>query len=125
MSAPRGLLSRIAGTPPAGEVEAVVAHLRALLGTWRGGSPSAPGFGLEAFVDLVHDLPEAADGMGDAIREVIEAYEPRLTNVAVRHIPEEGLVLRFEIEAELSSRRRAVRMSTAFRPGGRVEVRGR
>ena len=125
VTAPRGLLSRIAGTPPADEVEAIVAHLGALLGTWRGDAPSSPGFGLAAFVDLVHDLPKAADGMGAAIREAIEAYEPRLGNVMVRHIPDEGLVLRFQIEAELVSRRRPVKLSTAFQPGGRVEVRGR
>ncbi len=125
MTAPRGLLSRIAGTPPADEVEAVVAHLRALLGTWRGNAPSAPDFGLGAFVDVLHELPAAAKGVSRAIKEAIEQYEPRLSNVKVRHIPDEGLVLRFEIVAELCSRRRPVKLSTAFQPSGRVEVRGR
>jgi type VI secretion system protein len=121
---PRALLSRIAGTPPTGEVESIVAHLRALLNTRRGDAVTVPGFGLVGLADMAHD-PGAAREVAGAVRAAILEYEPRLKNATVRHVPDGGLVLRFEIVGELGGAgSRKVRIATAFRPGGRVDVGG-
>ena len=120
----RGLLSRIAGNSAGHEVDSIVAHLRVLLGTCRGDAPAAPGFGLSSFVDMAHDLPDAAHDLAGSIRAAILDYEPRLTNVSVRHVPDDGLVLRFEIMGQLAGRERPVKLATTFRPGGRVDVGG-
>jgi type VI secretion system protein len=120
----RALLSRIGGEGgPADEAEAIVAHLRVLLNTSRGQSPSAPGFGLVDFADVAHSLPGAAQDLARSIRGTILEFEPRLKNVVVRHVPEDGLAVRFEIVGQLAGPRgRPLRFATTFRPGGRVEV---
>ena len=120
----RALLSRIAGRTQADEVESVVAHLRALLGTRTGDTPAAPGFGIVALADIAHAFPDAGEELAASIRRAILEYEPRLAEVTVRRLDDDGLALRFEIAGELAGRRgRPLRVSTSFRPGGRVEVR--
>jgi predicted component of type VI protein secretion system len=79
------------------------------------------------FADIVHTFPGAKRLLASAIRETILEHEPRLSAVAVRHVPtEDVLVLRFEILAQRAGRGgRSVRLSTTVRPGGRVDVNGR
>jgi predicted component of type VI protein secretion system len=60
-----------------------------------------------------------------SIRATILEHEPRLRNVSVRPMNEEGeLVLRFEISAQLASQRsgRTLHFATTIRPGGRYDV---
>jgi len=125
----RALLSRLAekGGSPADEVAAIVAHLQVLLNTRRGESVAAPGFGIADFSDLAHEFPGAIPQLVKSIKATILEYEPRLKNVSVRHLPEEqGLVLRFEISAQLAKGRvaRTLKLATTVRPGGHIDVAG-
>jgi type VI secretion system protein len=120
----RGLLSRISQGGSTDEAESVLEHLRVLLNTRQGEAPCAPGFGVLDLSDVVHAFPAAYAQLAQAIRATIVEYEPRLRNVSVRHLPDDGLVLRFEIGAQLAGPRgsRAVRFATTVRPGGRYDV---
>jgi type VI secretion system protein len=122
----RGLLSRLVGGPgPADEVEAILEHLRVLLNTRQGEAISAPGFGVVDFSDVVHAMPGAIPALVKSIRATILEFEPRLRNVTVRHVSEEGeLLLRFEIAAQLANQKspRTLRFATTVRPGGRFDV---
>ncbi len=122
----RGLLSRIASEAPIDEVGAVLEHLRVLLNTRQGEAPCAPDLGVMDLSDVVHAFPAAGTGLARAIRATILRYEPRLTHVNVRYVPDDGLLLRFEISAQIAGRRgaRAVRFATTVRPGGRYDVAG-
>lgn len=125
----RGLLSRI-GEPtlgPVSEAQAVLAHLRVLLNTRQGDAPSVPLYGVIDFNDIVHGIPTNVPQIVDSIRNTIVEHEPRLTNVKVCHVPDDGpVVLRFEISAELSHGRssRTLRFNTTVQPGGRIDVSG-
>ena len=120
----RGLLSRIAGSGSTDEVESIVAHVRVLLNTRVGDAVCAPTLGIPSVADFVHAFPGEKQTLANAIRDTILAHEPRLCAVEVRHVPTESdLLVRFEIFAQLAGRgAKLVRMSTAVRPAGRVDV---
>jgi type VI secretion system protein len=123
----RGLLSRIGRVDPSSrhedEISSVLEHLRVLLNTRQGEAPTVPDYGVPDITDLVHTLPGGTAGLQRALRDTILAYEPRLKNVNVRHIPsDEPLVLRFEITARLVQGNRLVKVRTRVRPGGKVDV---
>ncbi len=125
----RALLSRIAGrdASPPDEVASVVAHLRVLLNTRRGDAVTVPEFGVLDFSDVAGEFPAAIPALAKSIRATILEFEPRLRNVAVRHLPDEhALTLRFEIQAQLAGDRtsRALRLATTVRPGGHIDVAG-
>ncbi len=124
----RALLSRIAAgdTRPVDPVESISAHLRALLNTRRGDA-MASDFGILDFNDVVHEFPGGIQQLAKSIRATVLQYEPRLKNVAVRHVPDESpLTLRFEISGQLAEGRsaRTLRFATTVKPGGRVDVAG-
>ncbi len=101
----RGLLSRLGARARTLDVEeSIVAHLRVLLNTRAGESPATPGFGVLDFNDVVHSFPDGIRKIQQSIRETILAYEPRLKQVSIRHIPsEDPLVLAFDIVGRLES----------------------
>ncbi len=123
----RGLLQRLGqrtrprGNDPSGEV---AAHLHALLNTRAGSAPAVPGFGMVDFTDLVHSFPKGIPTLAASIRTTILAYEPRLRNVSVRHLPDDDVQrLKFEIVAQLADGpRTTVRFRTEVSPSGQVEV---
>ncbi len=129
----RGLLSRLTAASvndarPVNELESIVEHLRALLNTRQGESPSVPDFGVVDFTDLVHNFPEAIQTLQRCIRTTVLQYEPRLKNVVVQHVrDDEVLVLKFQITAQLQNKGGksggAVRFETQLRAGGLVSVR--
>lgn len=126
----RGLLSRLdatglRATRALDEHDSIIEHLRVLLNSRRGSSPSSPEFGIPDFSDLVHSFPGAIQTLQRAIRETILAFEPRLKQVVVRHVPsEDPLTLRYEITAQTATRdgRGTLRLNTQMSPGGRVNV---
>jgi type VI secretion system protein len=121
----RGLLSRIAGDGARlDEVESILAHVRALLNTRRGETPSAPGLGVADFTEVAHAFPGGLEELARSIRATLLEFEPRLKAVSVSPLPGDGrLILRFLIAAQLSGRSgRVLRMTTTVRPGGRIEV---
>jgi len=125
----RALLSRIGArdTRALDPVASIAAHLRALLNTRRGDSVTAPDFGILDFADVVHEFPGGIQHLAKSIRSTVLQYEPRLKNVAVRHVPDESpLALRFEITAQVAEGKtaRTLRFATTVKPGGRVDVAG-
>ncbi len=122
----RGLLSRIAsGAAPADEVDAIIEHLRVLLNTRQGEVVCSPSYGVVDFTDVVHAMPGATQTLVKSIRATILEHEPRLRNVSVRPVTQDGeLLLRFEISAQLANQRsgRTLRFATTVRPGGRYDV---
>jgi type VI secretion system protein len=125
----RGLLARLAGREarPVDAADSIAAHLRALLNTRRGDCVTAAGYGILDFNDVVHEFPGGVQQLAKSIRSTVIEFEPRLRNVAVRHVPDENpLTLRFEITAQLPEGRtaRTLRFATTVKPGGRVDVAG-
>lgn len=124
----RGLLSRISSSgEPTDEVRSILEHLRALLNTREGEAPCAPRFGVVDFSDVVHAIPGTVPTLVRSIKATIGEHEPRLKNVQVRHVSEDGqLILRFEISAQLADQKssRTLRFATTIRPGGRFDVTG-
>jgi len=125
----RALLSRIGGQDPAlvEDVRSILAHLQKLLNTRQGDSPSAPGYGVTDFADLVHGFPSTIQQLARTIRSTILEFEPRLRNVTVRHMPDDdALSLHFEIAAQLAQARatRTLRLATTVKPGGQIDVSG-
>jgi type VI secretion system protein len=82
----------------------VLEHLRNMCCTRRGSMRSRPDYGLPDISELVHSFPEAIGKIRDALLHTIEAYEPRLKNVRVTHVPSGTieLMVRFEIRANLA-----------------------
>jgi type VI secretion system protein len=123
----RGLLHRLGqrararGADPSGDV---AAHLNALLNTRAGSAPAVPEFGMVDFTDLVHSFPKGIPTLAASIRATILAYEPRLKNVSVRHLPDDDVQrLKFEIVAQLADGPRStVRFRTEVSPTGQVNV---
>jgi type VI secretion system protein len=127
----RGFLSRLDSTGARAtrgldEHDSIVEHLRVLLNARRGNSPAAPDFGIPDFSDLVHNFPGAVQVLQRAIRETILAFEPRLKQVTVKHVPsEDPLTLRYEIVAQASSPRGGrgtFRLNTQMSAGGHINV---
>lgn len=125
----RGLLSRLDVADPHARlhttpVEAVVEHLKMLLNTRKGQVASNPGYGIPDFNDVVHDFPAALHRMQTSIQEAIEAFEPRLANVLVLHVSDEGepSALQFEITAQLvhAGAQGLVRLRTRVGANGRM-----
>lgn len=108
------------------ELESIVEHLRGLLNTRQGESPTVPDFGVVDFTDLVHNFPESIQVLQRSIRATILQYEPRLKNVVVQHVrDEEVLTLKFQITAQLAAKnaKGAVRFETQLRAGGHMSVK--
>lgn len=108
--------------------DSVLANLRNLLNSRQRIAPAHPDYGIPDMVDLATSFPEGVNGMRRAIKEAIEAYEPRLRRVNVKfaETPDDPLALRFEITAELATaeERAAVWFETRIDASGEVDVKG-
>lgn len=83
--------------------ESILEHLQSMCTTRIGSMSVRPDYGLPSVSEMVHSFPDAIAALARAMTHTIEKYEPRLTNVAVRHVRSEttSLVIRFEITARL------------------------
>ncbi|MFP2923988.1 type VI secretion system baseplate subunit TssE [Pyxidicoccus sp. 3LG] len=127
----RGLLSRLDATdahaPTVGNPrDSIVEHLKMLLNTRKGQVAASPDYGIPDFNDIVHVFPAAIARMQSSIQTAIESFEPRLTNVLVRHAPDEDepSSLQFEITAQLArdGGRNAIRLYTRLGKGGQMQL---
>ena len=89
----------------------------------------APDYGIPDLADMVHSFPEAIRMMEQAIRSTIEKYEPRLTNIRVKHVrfEDEVFSLHFEVTAQLvssDSGKKSIWFETTVTNNGEVTVRG-
>jgi len=127
----RGLLSRLDGQAPGQSArviddrESILNHLKVLLNARQGGSPCAEAFGIPDFADIVHSFPVAIQVIQRAIKDTILKFEPRLTQVNVRHVPSENpLTLRYEITGQSArgNHRGPLKLTTQISAGGHVDV---
>jgi type VI secretion system protein len=127
---PRGLLGRLHASGSSSRAGAdasadIAAHLQALLNTRVGSAPAAPTYGVVDFTDLVHAFPKSIPALAASIRSTILAFEPRLRNVSVRHLPDEDpWMLKFEISGLLADGkdRGTLRFRTEVSPSGQMTV---
>ena len=107
-------------------IASIIRNLRISLNSHAGGVPARPDWGLPDFHDFAIRMDDVAPHLADAIRCQIEAFEPRLRRVVVRHRPERELfmVASFDIQAELvgAERASAVVLETRIDPSGAVLV---
>ena len=115
-----GFLHRLGSSQKAAD-DPIIEHLRVLLNTNTGSAVTVPDYGIVDFTAVVHDIPGSIHLLEDAIRDTINAYEPRLKNVAVRFAPgNDPLKLGFTISARLTDDpRRTLTVDNRLNPGGR------
>jgi type VI secretion system protein len=107
----RTLLERLADPEPDTRLgldthrlrDSVLWHLRKMMNTRHGHAPAQPDYGLPDLNEFMFSMPESIGPMSKAVRMTIEKYEPRLTAVKVKWVPDDDdpLNIRFEISARL------------------------
>lgn len=117
------------------ELEAsVMTNLRRILGSRVGIAPACPNYGLPEFDYVADGYTEQARRFAAGIKETIEAYEPRVTDVRVitprleeRLRTDDPMVLRVEIKARLNipGTRHKARFEATLSADGRVDIGGR
>jgi type VI secretion system protein len=119
------LLDRIGAEDPrlgTRVLDSIVENLHAILNTHEGDGHTCPDLGVD-FIDLLARWPSSENDVLRAVRHTIERYEPRLKNVHVRRLPDDGsTTVTLEISGELETRGR-VKLRTELRNTGRVLVR--
>jgi type VI secretion system protein len=107
---------------------AVTEHITRMLNTRQGACLTCPDYGLIEVSEVLYDFPDAVGIVQRALKNSIQAYEPRLKNVQVRHIKSEyahEMILQFEITAQLQlsdGRRQAMRFGTTVDGSGNVKI---
>lgn len=111
MAAENGQLHRLMQTGTV--TESIGRNLRAALNGHAGGAATRPDWGLSDFSDLAMRKTEMAPRLADEIRRQIQAFEPRLRRVEVRHEPERERFMTacFHIDAQLASGDAELRVS--------------
>lgn len=108
--------------------DSVLNHLRHMLNTRQGSSPTVPEFGLPDFNDIAANFPDAIFELRRVIKTSLEQFEPRLARVKVDYVKDEEnpLNLRYEITAQmnLGDESSNVWFETTLDSAGRVKVRG-
>jgi type VI secretion system protein len=105
--------------------DSVLRHLKMICETRAGTMLTCPDYGTATVSEMVHAFPDAIADMRKAIYNTIQAYEPRLQNVKIVHIPAEDLTLRYEITAYLvgDTTKVPVQFETSFDESRRLTVR--
>lgn len=108
--------------------QAVTEHIVRMLNTRMGSCLTCPDYGLVEVSEVLYDFPDAIGIVQRALKNSIQQYEPRLKNVQVRHIKNEGqseMLLQFEITAQLhlpDGRRQSLRFGTTVDSSGNVKI---
>ncbi|AGP38411.1 hypothetical protein BE04_30280 [Sorangium cellulosum] len=108
---------------------AILTHLGHMLNTRQGSSLTCPDYGLMEVSEVLHEFPEAIGLVQRSLKNCIQAYEPRLKNVQVRHVRNDSvlqsMILEFEITAQIQfpdGRRQALRLGAAVDQSGNVRM---
>lgn len=108
---------------------AVIGHIKQMLATRHGSSLTCPDYGVPDVTHLLHDITEAVGAVQRGVKASIQAYEPRLKNVQVRHVRNTNAsgmpAMMFEISGHIvlaDGRRQAVRIGTTLDEKGNVEL---
>lgn len=132
----KSLMDRLRNPDPAGErstqidsgrlADSVMVNLRQLLNSRQGLAQTVDDYGLPDLTDVIHTFPEALDVCKRSIRQSIEKYEPRLTNVSVEYVanPDDIFTLQFEIRGKMKTDRDAVPIAfhTKLNASGKARV---
>ncbi|GAN77176.1 type VI secretion system baseplate subunit TssE [Acidisphaera rubrifaciens] len=104
----------------------VLRHLRELFNVRRGSVPIRPDYGMPDINDLIHLMPDAIDILGTELRRQIIAFEPRLRDVTVRHVPSEdrpdSLTYAISAALDVDGRRERMAVETQIGDNGRVRL---
>lgn len=111
----------------AGVRDDVLLHLRQMTATRFGSAPCSTNLGLPDLTDIFHGGADAPMFLARSLQRAIQAYEPRLVNVQVSHIPADpnDPLLRFEIRGQLvtDGGKTQVLFETRIDPSRRVMIR--
>ena len=110
---------------PGQRLQSVMSNLIRLFNTRQGSIAHLPDYGLPETTSVYYDAPYALDGLRQAVREVVQKYEPRLQRIYVEHQGTEAtddMRVTFLISAQLDSGER-VRFQTTFASDDLVHVR--
>jgi type VI secretion system protein len=110
-------------TPAELQARSVVDHLGYLFNTRRGSLPHLPEYGLPDVAEVYRDMPDSVEPLQNAIREVVERYEPRLRRVRVepgRH-DKDAMRLVFTVIAQTSDGE-DLRLETTFSSTDPAEI---
>jgi len=128
MSTGRDLLVASGRVDRAAVTESIMRNLRVLLNSRAGCCETRRDYGMPDFNDVATRFPDAIPAISRAIRAQIENFEPRLTNVSVRHVADQSnpLALAFDIAVTLTLEDGSERMSfqTDVLDDGKYRVRG-
>ena len=107
-------------------IASIVRNLHINLNSHAGSVPTRPDWGLSDLHDLAMRMERSAHVLAGEIKRQIEAFEPRLRRVSVRHRPEREafMVASFDIRAELvfADESLPVTLETRIHPNGAVIV---
>jgi len=107
--------------------DSILQNLIQMCCTRLGSALTCPDYGIASVSEMVYLFPDAITIMAQSLRHTINAYEPRLQNVQVVHVPTEGieLTLRFEVRARavVDGEKTAVKFETALDPSRRLTIR--
>jgi len=137
MAIQRTLLERLRNPDPAGQrqlhvstgevFDSILNNLQNVLNTNQGNALTNERYGLPHMAAIRDSMPFSVASYVAAIKTTIEAHEPRLTSVRVRHTPgkDRGMALRFEISGLIQDEdnRANVRFETFADDDGRLKVR--
>ena len=105
----------------------VAAHLTKMLSTRAGSVQTLPDYGLPDLNDMRLSLHDALTQAREAIEEFIERYEPRMSQVQVTTLPNDGdsLRLAFSLQGwlEVEGIKRQVSFTAHLDGSGQVKVR--
>lgn len=107
-------------------IESVLLHLQRILNTRQGNVPIAADYGVPDFLAFLQTYPESVGTIEHNIKNAIDKFEPRLTEVSVTYIPddEESLSLRFQIVASLTMEGgRKIFFDTVVDTDGRIQIK--
>jgi type VI secretion system protein len=108
-------------------MRSIEANLTRLLNAREGSAPAQPDYGMPPPSEIVHAFPRAVTRVQRHVKNLLERFEPRLTEVEVNHLENEQdkLSLRFQIQARLATSASAMWVTYALRfdPSGRVTLR--
>ena len=110
----------------ADETASILHHLQRLLNARRGTAAAQMDYGIPDPYEVLHGQGDAIGQMAKAIKASIEKFEPRLTEVQVRHVAnaDDVLTLRFQIVGQLAKTkdRDPVVFDTHVGHSGRIKV---
>ena len=107
-------------------IASIIRNIQVNLNSHAGSVPTRPDWGLSDLHDLALRMDRDAHILAAEIKRQVEAFEPRLRRVRVRHRPgrEQLMVASFDIHAELSftDEPLSVSLQTRIHPNGAIHV---